>query len=189
MSKILELQVTTCQALKVSKDCVTISYMNDAISNFSARLNLALDHFGVPVKGKGRQNAVAEMFKVSQKGARKWLEREGMPKTERIVEMSQRLGVRAEWLLTGEGEMMLRSDLPATPVRTTTTRGKAIPPHESLKPPHPSVASESDWAVLSPSVRTLIESIIRTGSDGTLSDPQAAALNLVVWSNVEGARK
>ncbi len=72
---------------------------------FAARLNLALDEFGVPPKGKGRQTVVAKMFDVSQKGARKWLEGEGMPDTTKIPEIARRLGVRADWLLTGQGPM------------------------------------------------------------------------------------
>lgn len=76
---------------------------NDERERFSERLNSALDQIGVPPKGRGRQGRVAKMFDVSQKGARKWLEGEAIPKTSRLREMAEKLGVSTEWLLTGDG--------------------------------------------------------------------------------------
>lgn len=75
---------------------------------FSGRLNRALDEYGVPPKGKGRQGAVAKLFQVSQKGARKWLEAEGMPDTKKLPGICEELGVRLEWLLRGEEPMRAR---------------------------------------------------------------------------------
>ena len=72
---------------------------------FSDRLNQALDRAGFPSKGDGRQNAVGKEFKVTQKGARKWLEGEGIPHTKRLPAIAARLQVTVEWLLTGDGPM------------------------------------------------------------------------------------
>lgn len=70
---------------------------------FAHRLNEALSEAGVPAKFEGRQVVVAQMFGVTQKGARKWLEGEGMPTLEKSIEIAKRLGVAIEWLLTGRG--------------------------------------------------------------------------------------
>jgi transcriptional regulator with XRE-family HTH domain len=74
---------------------------------FADRLNSALDLAlqDVPPKGGGRQNFVGLVFGVSQKGARKWLEGEGFPKLEQVLNIAKRLNVSVEWLLTGRGEM------------------------------------------------------------------------------------
>lgn len=52
------------------------------------------------------------MFGVSQKGARKWLEAESIPDTKRIPQMAARLGVSAEWLLTGREPLNPAATLP-----------------------------------------------------------------------------
>ncbi len=78
---------------------------HDPKEEFARRLNAALDAAGVPPKGRGRQVTVAKMFGVSQKGARKWLVGEALPTTKRIALIAKRLGVRGEWLLTGQGPM------------------------------------------------------------------------------------
>lgn len=72
---------------------------------FSRRLNEALDEspLKVPPKGDGRQVYVSRIFEVDQKGARKWLEGEGFPKMQRCIEISKKLSVSVEWLLTGRG--------------------------------------------------------------------------------------
>lgn len=69
---------------------------------FAKRFNFACDGIGIPAKGLGRQTAVAELFGVSQKGARKWLEGEAIPNTKRLPAMARTLGVTGEWLLTGD---------------------------------------------------------------------------------------
>jgi transcriptional regulator with XRE-family HTH domain len=80
---------------------------------FSARLNAALDDIGVPQKGKGRQLAVAKLFGVSQKGARKWLEGEAVPGRARLAAICERANVSPDWLLTGRGERGLPPAPPA----------------------------------------------------------------------------
>lgn len=72
---------------------------------FAHRLNLALDEHGVPGKFNGRQVAVAKLFGVSQKGAAKWLEGDGMPTLEKSIEICKALNIHVEWLLAGRGPM------------------------------------------------------------------------------------
>ena len=76
--------------------------MNEKIK-FANRLNLALDRANIAKKGKGRQLQMAELFKVSQESARKWLEGKSFPDTKRIFEIAQQLQVSPEWLLFGIG--------------------------------------------------------------------------------------
>lgn len=71
---------------------------------FSERLNEALDDINVPPKGFGRQNVVANLFGVSQKGARRWLEAEALPDTGRIPVIAHKLKVSVEWLMSGIGK-------------------------------------------------------------------------------------
>lgn len=92
---------------------------------FANRLNKALDLNNVPPKGHGRQIAVAKMFHVSQKGARKWLEGESIPDTKRIPDIARRLKVTGEWLLTGMGS-----------IKDESASFSVKLPAESLKDPH-----------------------------------------------------
>lgn len=63
-----------------------------------------LDEHGVAEKGKGRQLAISKAFDVTQNGARKWLEGEGVPELTRAIEIAGKYGVCVEWLLTGKGD-------------------------------------------------------------------------------------
>lgn len=73
------------------------------VADFSKRLNEVLDEKNFPAKHEGRQTKAALRFGVTQKAARKWLEGEGLPKTSRINAIARELGVRAAWLLSGDG--------------------------------------------------------------------------------------
>lgn len=72
-------------------------------ADFARRLNEALDRMDFPAKGKGRQLALAKALGVTQKGARKWLEGEGMPEISRISLLAKFANVPFEWLATGRG--------------------------------------------------------------------------------------
>lgn len=76
---------------------------------FAKRLDHALDLFGVPPKGKGRQVIVGKMFGVSQKAASKWLEGASLPDTMRIAEIAKELKVNVEWLTYGKGPINIES--------------------------------------------------------------------------------
>lgn len=66
------------------------------------------------------------MFQVSQKGARKWLEGEAIPRTHRLETMARRIGVRGEWLLTGQGPMKPDGDLQIPAVAERRSKYRAI---------------------------------------------------------------
>jgi len=70
---------------------------------FSKRLDHALDLYGIPPKGKGRQVIVAKIFGVSQKAVNKWLEGISLPDTMRIAVIAEKLKVNVEWLTYGSG--------------------------------------------------------------------------------------
>ena len=70
---------------------------------FAKRLNHALDLYGLPPKGKGRQVQLGKMFSVSQKAASKWLEATSLPDTMRIAAIATKLNVNVEWLTYGTG--------------------------------------------------------------------------------------
>jgi SOS-response transcriptional repressor LexA len=89
---------------------------------FSKRLDHALDLYGIPPKGKGRQVTVGKMFGVSQKAASKWLEGASLPDTMRIAIIAEKLNVNVEWLTYGTGPINTES-LPGNP----GSRWKRIP--------------------------------------------------------------
>jgi hypothetical protein len=71
---------------------------------FSERFNEALDMAGAPPKYRGRQLAVAKLFQISNRGAKKWMEGESMPALWRIPIIAKTLQVHVEWLLDGKGQ-------------------------------------------------------------------------------------
>ncbi|HLO65295.1 MAG TPA: hypothetical protein VK165_20220 [Azonexus sp.] len=103
------------------------------INGFASRLNDLCDEMGVPPKGRNRQAAMAVLMEVSQKGARKWLEAEGLPTLDKSIQLALWGDVSIEWLLTGRGdkrptgarsEIALDSSLPALPVDMVRLVGK-----------------------------------------------------------------
>jgi SOS-response transcriptional repressor LexA len=84
---------------------------------FSKRLDHALDLYGVPPKGKGRQVTLGKMFDVSQKAANKWLEGISLPDTMRIAIIAKKLNVNVEWLTYGKGAINTESSPGADDLR------------------------------------------------------------------------
>jgi transcriptional regulator with XRE-family HTH domain len=84
---------------------------------FSDRLNQLCDKAQIPPKGKNRQTIVAKRFGVSQKGARKWLEGEGLPTLEKAIEIAEEFGVAVTWLLQG------RDGAPSTRIELHSSTG------------------------------------------------------------------
>ena len=99
---------TTQQLIVAFNHCRLQPMVTEIRMSFANRLDLALDHAGI-VGGRQRKKAVATMFGVSREAVRKWLEGESLPDTKRIIEIARRLGVSAEWLLTGDGDMVSQS--------------------------------------------------------------------------------
>lgn len=103
----IDTQITTIGC--VSQQPTSVRYSPKlqlmVVSEFSKRLIAALDHARVPA-GRGRRTSMAKMFGVSTESVRKWLMGESMPETKRLPEIAKRLGVNANWLLSGEGQMV-----------------------------------------------------------------------------------
>ena len=77
----------------------------DRKQSFAQRLNAALDARDFPPKHKGRHVELARVMGVSPKGASFWLNGDKLPSAENIIELSDRLGICAEWLWVGRGSM------------------------------------------------------------------------------------
>lgn len=107
MTARIELMVTRTQELIVTRclrnmEPMVTNEREKQLQSFARRFNDALSDIGVPPKNAGRQVVVAEMFGVSQKGARKWLEGEAFPARWRLNQMAEKTGRTIEWLLGGE---------------------------------------------------------------------------------------
>ena len=78
--------------------------MPTEVEKFSDRLNMMLTDVGLPRMGQGRQTALADELQVSPEEVSQWLKGESFPRTSILVKLSQFLGVRSNWLMTGSGE-------------------------------------------------------------------------------------
>ena len=83
---------------------------------FAERLDLACRAAGIPGTGDGRQAVLSENLHVSQQAASKWLTGKGKPHRVRLNELAEFLGVSAQWLASGQGEMTLPGE--ALPLET-----------------------------------------------------------------------
>lgn len=123
----------TCQVLKVQSFEDTIGLMvtnNKDKQGFSDRLNAVLDAAGVVKIGEGRQGVLKNIFKVSDKGARKWIQGESIPRYEKlikIVEKYKNTGVTVEWLLSGNPEL--------SPFRSNISENKTYYTNKNLEMP------------------------------------------------------
>lgn len=84
--------------------------MNDKnhAESFSQRLNSVLDDYGFSPKGSGRQTKLARLISrrhdlkpITQKGVRKWLEGEGMPRKSYLVFLADHFQCDPSWLEYG----------------------------------------------------------------------------------------
>ncbi|MDV7458263.1 hypothetical protein R4643_12315 [Acinetobacter baumannii] len=66
---------------------------------FAKRLHIAMDKKGYPIRGRAR--ILSNEFKISDKGASKWLNGEAIPETSKIPLLAAFLSVNTEWLLSG----------------------------------------------------------------------------------------
>ncbi|CAK0776853.1 hypothetical protein CCP4SC76_6240017 [Gammaproteobacteria bacterium] len=120
------------------------------------------------------------------------LERGNASGSEHTALFARACGVDHIWLSIGEGDMIpsgyplahsggYATDAPAEVAAPGPPVARAVKsPPAQARPP---VVSDRDWLALSPSMRALIESLIRSGGDGTLNDQQAMALNMLVLSS------
>jgi transcriptional regulator with XRE-family HTH domain len=84
---------------------------SDELKAFSERLNQVCDEMQLPFKQKGRQVELGRIFGVGQRGARKWLEAESFPSTDKIIKMAVWGNVSMDWLLTGRGQKRIVGEL------------------------------------------------------------------------------
>lgn len=75
--------------------------MSKKAEGFSIRLKEAMDDMGIA--SRGRQMLLAREFHVSQPSAKRWLDGENFPDTEKIVELAEWSKTSIDWLLTGRG--------------------------------------------------------------------------------------
>ena len=68
---------------------------------FSIRFKEAMDDMGIPPRG--RQMLISRQFNVSQPSAKRWLDGENFPDTEKLVEIAAWSKTSIDWLLTGRG--------------------------------------------------------------------------------------
>lgn len=127
-------KVTSQQELIVTALSVRVPHMgtDQEREAFAARLNEICDDMKLPPKGDGRQGALATKFGVSQKGARKWLEAEAMPQTQKTIEMAKWANVSLEWLMSGRGRKQL--DDPARPAITSEQIARVLQVMQDLAP-------------------------------------------------------
>jgi hypothetical protein len=101
---ILQPNVVISQQLIVVDIPRTITTMSSKEKEeFAARMNQVADLLEIPKKGKNRQKSFGNLFSVSQEAARKWLEGESFPSTEKAIQIAKRANVNFEWLMTGRG--------------------------------------------------------------------------------------
>ena len=82
---------------------------------FASRLDRALSHYGIK-QDRFRRSTVAKLFGVSIESVRKWLEGESLPQQKRTMQIAEKLGVRAQWLLTGEEPMVSDDAASSSPI-------------------------------------------------------------------------
>lgn len=73
------------------------------MKDFSDRLLLAVEKAGVKRHGAGMW--LSSLTHVTVKAANKWLNGESVPRREKVESIASHTGVRAEWLLFGNGPM------------------------------------------------------------------------------------
>ena len=69
---------------------------------FSARINLALDNLGVPVRARAQWVQGKLSFKISVNGIKKWLEGDSLPSSARYEEIARVCQVSTMWLMSGK---------------------------------------------------------------------------------------
>lgn len=164
MTPIIEPLVTFGQGLIVTFRADSMEPMvtnkDRELQAFAGRLNEALDEQGIPPKGKGRQGIVGKMFGVSQKGARKWLEGESFPDTDRFASMAAQLNRNTEYLFFGRGPKYPdNKDLPTPSSEAREDRSKYLqkPITDCIRIPALNVACSMGPGRMAPSQEEVIE--------------------------------
>lgn len=101
---------------------------NLELAAFSRRMHEICDDMKLPTHG--RQSELAKVFKVSQKGARKWLEAESFPRWEHIIRITEWAGVTVEWLMSGRGPKTIDQLYPSRAIAHVAEIMQAMEPEQ-----------------------------------------------------------
>jgi hypothetical protein len=96
--------VKSQQLIVVSKPRSIATMSSEEKEGFARRMNRVADLLKIPPKGQNRQFLLGKKFSVSQESARKWLEGESFPTTEKCIEIAKEANVSFEWFVTGRGD-------------------------------------------------------------------------------------
>jgi transcriptional regulator with XRE-family HTH domain len=96
-------------------------------TGFAERLNEVCSDMELPVE-RGRQSALAAVFKVTPNAARKWLLGLGMPELDVAIAIAKWGNVNVEWLLSGRGPK--RGNLVATKALILDEALRTLPAEE-----------------------------------------------------------
>lgn len=72
-----------------------------AREDFASRLAEVCQDMGIPEHG--RQTRLAELFKLTQRGVKRWFDGESFPGVDKAVSIATWANVNFEWLMTGRG--------------------------------------------------------------------------------------
>lgn len=101
---------------------------NPELAAFSRRMHELCDDMKLPTHG--RQSELAKVFKVSQKGARKWLEAESFPRWEHVIRITEWAGVTVEWLMSGRGPKTIDQLYPTRAIAHVAEIMQAMEPQQ-----------------------------------------------------------
>lgn len=76
--------------------------MSNNLQSFARRLNEMLDDVGVP--RRGRLVMLARRYGITHPSAKKWLDGNGYPDTDRLIDLALWGNTSLDWLLTGRGQ-------------------------------------------------------------------------------------
>jgi hypothetical protein len=111
--------VKSQQLIVVSKPRTIATMSSEEKEGFARRMNRVADLLKIPPKGQNRQFLLGKKFHVSQESARKWLEGESFPTTEKCIEIAKEANVSFEWFVTGRGdEPFIYEAAPESPEET-----------------------------------------------------------------------
>lgn len=99
---------------------------------FADRLNRALSLVDLPGKFRGRNVMLAKRMGVTVRTVSNWLNGEKLPSADRMIQLSEVLGVSVDWLWVGRGPMLL-ADLPTDDEIAILRRIRRLPPQSRPK--------------------------------------------------------
>lgn len=132
---------------------------------FAARLNKALDDVPSVRPARGRNTDLHELLRAnglssSKQATHKWLRAEAMPEKDNMRLIARVLGVRAEWLEYGHGDMHSSSGTENAEEKESNVIADLV-------------------AIATPRSRAVLDRIIRAASEGRLTDSDLELLDQI----------